>query len=133
MQNSKYIYPAIFSKDDNGYSVVFPDIENCFTDGETLEEAMENAKDVLELMLYDYEDKKVAPPPASTISVLSVGVGEFATLIMADTLMYRKRFQKKAVKKTLTIPEWLNTEAEKNEINFSAVLQQALKDQLNIN
>lgn len=133
MQNSKYIYPAIFSKDENGYSVVFPDIENCFTDGETLEEAMENAKDVLELMLYDYEDKKAAPPPASSISVLSVGVGEFATLIMADTMMYRKRFQKRAVKKTLTIPEWLNTEAEKNEINFSAVLQQALKDQLNIN
>lgn len=131
--NSKYIYPAIFSSDNEGYYVEFPDIENCFTDGNTLEEAMENAKDVLELMLYEMETQNIEPPTATKMSDIKCTDGSFATLVLADTMSYRKRFKKSAVKKTLSIPEWLNVEAEKNEINFSAVLQQALKDQFKMN
>lgn len=133
MTRSKYIYPAVFSHDEDGFYVEFPDIHNCFTDGDTLEEAMENAKDVLELMLYEMETKNAVPPTATKISDIKCTDSSFATLVLADTMMYRKKFKKTAVKKTLSIPEWLNVEAEKNEINFSAVLQQALKDQLKMN
>ena len=133
MTKSKYIYPAVISQDEDGFYVEFPDILNCFTDGDTLEQTLENAKDVLELMLYEMETKNVEPPTATKITDIKCNESSFVTLVLADTMMYRKKFKKSAVKKTLSIPEWLNVEAEKNEINFSAVLQQALKDQLKLN
>ena len=130
---AKYIYPAVFAAEaEGGYSISFPDLECCYTSAETLEEGMENANDVLTLMLYDMEERQVPIPEASNIRELSTADGEFTTLIYADTLEYRKFFDSKAVKKTLSIPAWLNTIAEREEINFSAVLQKALKAELNI-
>jgi predicted RNase H-like HicB family nuclease len=128
----KYVYPAVFSHDNEGYYVHFPDIEGCFTDGDTLAEAIENANDVLPLMLCSMEDDGDAIPEPSDITALVVVDGDFASLIYADTLDYRRRFDAKAVKKTLSIPNWLNTLAEQNNINFSNVLQNALMDQLHI-
>lgn len=128
---SKYIYAAIFQEEDCGYSVIFPDLDVA-TSGETLEEAMEMAKDALCLTLYDLEETKQPIPQATNITKLVCGVDSFATLIECDTIEYRKFFNNKAVKKTLSIPAWLNTMAEREEINFSAVLQKALKAELNI-
>lgn len=129
----KYIYPAIFkAEEDGGYSIRFPDIECCYTSSETLEEGIENARDVLTLMLYDMEERKEPIPHASDISALPTEDGEFTTLITADTMEYRRFFNGKAVKKTLSIPAWLNTIAERENVNFSAVLQKALKAELNI-
>ena len=118
---TKYVYPAIFEKEDCGYSVYFPDVEGCVTSGTTLAEAIEAAQDALCLMLYDMEERKEQAPAASDISA-----------VQCDTMDYRKFYDKKAVKKTLTIPSWLNTMAEREEINFSAVLQKALRAELNI-
>lgn len=132
---AKYVYPAIFSPEDGGgYSVRFPDIANCFTDGNDLVEAMQMAEDVLCLMLYDLEQAGKAIPAASAaLDVQSqTGQGEFVTLIACDTIEYRKFYDNQAVKKTLSIPSWLNDMAERAEINFSRTLQDALKQQLNI-
>lgn len=132
---SKYVYPAIFSPEDGGgYSVRFPDIANCFTDGNDLVEAMQMAEDVLCLMLYDLEQAgKTIPAASAALDVQSQTVqGEFATLIACDTIEYRKFYDNQAVKKTLSIPSWLNDMAERAEINFSRTLQDALKQQLNI-
>ncbi len=130
---AKYIFPAIFTAEaEGGYSIRFPDLECCYTSAETLEEGMTNANDVLALMLYDMEERKAEIPAASNISDVVTADGEFATLIYADTVEYRKFFDNKAVKKTLSIPAWLNTLAEREEINFSAVLQKALRAELNI-
>lgn len=129
---TKYVYPAIFEKEDCGYSVYFPDVEGCVTSGTTLAAAIEAAQDALCLMLYDMEERKEQAPAASDISAVKCGENQFCSLIDCDTMDYRKFYDKKAVKKTLTIPSWLNTMAEREEINFSAVLQKALRAELNI-
>lgn len=128
---AKYVYPAVFTPEANGgYSVIFKDLEGCYTCGDTLEEAMEMAKDVLELVLYGYETDKKEIPKASSIYAVEKEDNEFVNYIVADTVEYRKMYNNKAVKKTLTIPEWLNVEAVNADINFSAVLQEALQEKL---
>ncbi len=124
---AKYVYPAIFTEEENNqYSVVFPDLEGCYTCGNSLEDAMEMAEDALALVLYGYEvDKKVIPVPSKS-TALSISSGEFINLVKCDTMVYRKMYNSKAVKKTLTLPEWLNEEASAMGINFSHVLQEAL-------
>lgn len=130
---AKYAYPAIFTKEENGsYSIRIPDIPGCYTAGDTLEDGVYMANDALCLMLYDMEERGVDIPPASDIRSVAVDTGEFVTLVACDTLEYRKYFDARAVKKTLTIPAWLNTLAERNDINFSAVLQKALKSELKL-
>ena len=128
----KYAYPAIFTKEDNGYSVIFPDIDGCATCGDTLPEAMEMAADSLCLMLYDHEEDGDEIPSPSDIRSISVDENSIVSLVCCDTVEYRKLYDNKAVKKTLTIPNWLNTIAERSGVNFSTVLQNALKQQLNI-
>lgn len=123
---SKYIYPAIFTKEDVGYSVVFPDLESCYTQGDTLEDAMEMAEDVLALTMYEYEKKQQVIPEPTPIKKVVTNEAEIVSLIMGDTMEYRKRYNNKSVKKTLTIPEWLNEEASALGVNFSQVLQEAL-------
>lgn len=129
----KYIYPAVFTKDGDFYIVKFPDIEGCYTQGETLSEAFEMAEDALCLMLYDYEEEGKKIPEPSDIKKIKVSSNDdFVSLVSCDTLEYRKFYDNKAVKKTLTIPSWLNTMSEKEGINFSSVLQNALKKELHI-
>ena len=127
----RYVYPAIFTQEDGAYSVFFPDLEIA-TSGETLVEAMDMAQDALCLQLYDLEERKESIPEASAMTDLNCEPGSFASLIECDTMEYRRYYDSKAVKKTLSIPSWLNTMAEKEDINFSAVLQKALKAELNL-
>ena len=131
MSERRYIYPAIFTPENSAYSVVFPDLRIA-TSGETLVEAMDMAQDALCLMLYDMEERKADIPAASPITDLTCEPGSFTSLIECDTMEYRRYYDSKAVKKTLSIPAWLNTMAEKEGINFSAVLQKALKAELNL-
>lgn len=128
----KYVYPAIFTHEDTGYSVRFPDLENCFTSGKDLVEALEMAQDALNLMLWDMEDNHKAIQNPSEPTALSVAPGEFVTLVEADTIAYRRKMDSRAVKKTLSIPSWLNSQAESAGINFSQLLQSALKQELHI-
>ena len=132
---AKYVYPSIFTPEESGgYSIRFPDVKNCFTDANDLTEAMANAEDVLCMMLYDMERKGVAIPAPSSIGDLQAQLegNEFVNLIACDTIEYRKYHDSRAVKKTLSIPSWLNEMAEAAGINFSGILQDALKQQLNI-
>ncbi len=128
---SKYVYPAVFTKEENGqYSVLFKDLEGCYTCGDSLSDAMEMAEDVLALTLYGYEKNGADIPAAADISEIETGENEFVNYIACDTAEYWKMYSNKTVKKTLIIPEWLNEEALKCNINFSAVLQEALKEKL---
>lgn len=131
---AKYVFPAIFTPEEGGYTIVFPDVKNCFTEGDNLTEAMENANDILCMMLYDLERDGKELPVASSVANIQATVSgeEFVTLISCDTIEYRKFHDNRAVKKTLSIPSWLNEMAEKAGINFSGTLQDALKKQLNI-
>lgn len=130
---AKYVYPAIFTHEPEGnYSISFPDVEGCYTSAETLEAGIEMASDALCLMLYDMEENGETPPQPSDMHQLSVEDNQLVTLIRCDTVAYRKFYDNRAVKKTLTIPSWLNTMAEKQGVNFSMVLQNALKAELRI-
>ena len=131
--SSRYVYPAIFTPEDNGgYSVLFPDLEGCYTCGDSLADSLEMAQDALALVLYGYEKDGRAIPEPSNRNDIVLQENEFINYVPCDTMIYRKKYNNKAVKKTLSIPEWLNEEATAVGINFSQVLQDALKQQLHI-
>lgn len=128
----KYVYPATFTKEYCGYSVNFPDIPNCFTCGETIEEAVIMAEDALSIVLYEnYEKLGKDVPIFSEVSDIVIDENTFINYIVCDTEFYKKIDNKrKAVRKNVTIPEWLNDEAASAGINCSQVLQDALRKEL---
>ena len=129
----KYVYPAIFVKEPNGaFSVNFPDLPCCYTQGDNLEDAIVMAEDVLCLTLYRMEVEKSDIPSPSEIKDIKTDDASVISLVRCDTMEYREYYLGKAIKKTLTIPSWLNTEAEKAGVNFSQTLQDALKEHLGL-
>ncbi|SHJ77785.1 type II toxin-antitoxin system HicB family antitoxin [Desulfofundulus thermosubterraneus] len=130
----KYIFPAVFETGEKkGYCVTFPDLPGCITEGDTLEEALQMAREALELHLYGMEedgDEIPSPTPPEKVRVPENG---FVTVIEAWMPLVRDRMARKAVKKTVTLPKWLNDLAEKEKINFSQLLQAAIKERLCIN
>ncbi len=130
---AKYVYPAIFTPEENGmFSVNFPDLEGAYTCGETLAEALYMAEDVLAFTLYDYEKNGRPIPEPSPRTALSLSGDEFVNMIICDTIGYQKRNNNRSVKKTLSIPEWLNEVALANNANFSQILQDALMQKYNV-
>ena len=129
---ANYVYPAIFTKEDGGYSIRFPDFESCYTSAQTIQEGMDMANDVLCLTLYGMEEDGKPIPAPSDIQAIPVAANEFTTLVTCDTMEYRKFYDNQAVKKTLTIPAWLDRQAKAADLNFSQVLQEGLTQRLNI-
>ncbi|HAG68876.1 MAG TPA: HicB family protein [Lachnospiraceae bacterium] len=129
----KLVYIAIFENcEEGGYSVSFPDLPGCFTEGDTLEEAMEMAQEAAcGWICGEVEDGREIPEATPRENIQEVEDG-FVNLIMLDLDDYRHKHGNRAVKKTLTIPEWLNTRAVEAGINFSQVLQEALKEKLGV-
>ena len=129
----RLFYPAIFhTAEEGGFYVTFPDLPECMTQGENISEAYEMAVDALGLALTSREESHETIPNATDPTEINVEKGEFTVVIEFDMLAYKKRVSGKAVKKTLSIPEWLNDAAMDADINFSQVLQDALKRQLKI-
>ena len=127
----KRIYPAIFHKEEvGGYSVTFPDLPGCNTEGNDLAEALYMAQDALGLYLYSLKQDKMPLPQSMQPEALILDKDSFVTLVEWDEEAYLRRTSNKAVKKTLTIPEWMNTLAEEKNINFSKTLQEALLEKL---
>lgn len=126
---NKLFYPAIFHKaDEGGYWITFPDIPECMTQGDDMQNAYEMAIDALGLAITSRETEKEEIPAASEPCNIITGENEFCVVVEFDMLAYKKRTNSKAVKKTLSIPEWLNEEATAMGINFSQVLQNALME-----
>lgn len=125
----KKFFPVIFTKEEVGFSTSAVDLEGCFSEGDTFEEAYQNTKDAIGLFLED-----TAEPELTNISgiIPALEKGQFVCVVEFDEKEYLKKNRSKSVKKTLTIPEWLNDEAEKQHVNFSGILQEALIDKLNI-
>ena len=92
---AKYVYPAIFTKEDGQYSVRFPDIPNCMTQGEDINDAVENAEDALCLVLYHMEQRGEVAPVASDPISLVPSEGEFISLVNCDTIEYKKFYFEK--------------------------------------
>lgn len=126
----KYVYPAIFTLENNQYLVSVPDLPGCHTFGDDLPEAIEMTRDAISMWLCMAEDAGEAiPAPSPHLTAPQTG---FVSYVDADTLEYRRMTDSKAVKKTLSVPAYLNSMAERANINFSAVLQDALRSRLNL-
>ncbi len=132
MVKDRYVYPAIFTVEPEGISVEFPDLQGCFTCGDTEEEALQMAKDALELHLYGFEEEGRQIPNPSKFVSLKIDKNQFVSLIEVWMPPIRDEMVLKTVKKTLTIPKWLNDLGEQNKVNFSHVLQDALKQYLGV-
>jgi antitoxin HicB len=123
-------YPAIFKQEASGYSVSLPDLPGCFTQGESMEEAAEMAFDAIGLFLEDVNpDEYPNPSPATQIKT---GKKEVMVLIPFNPVDYEKKWNTRAIRKSLTLPAWLNRLAEEKHVNYSHVLQEALKKELKI-
>ena len=130
MRMKQYVYPAQFIKEDNGsISVFFPDLDGCQTYDETMEGAMLMAKNALEGYIDTYIDLNKTIPEPSDLKDVSTDDG-VVMLVVADIRNMTK--ENKPVKKTLTIPKWLDREATKANLSFSGILQEALKERLGI-
>ena len=130
MMKKIYFYPAIFQVEEDGYSVFVPDIPGCMTQGDTMEEALAMVQEAIGLMLED-----VAPtdyPAASLPQDLVLKKDQFALMVPFDKLAYDKKYNAKAVKKTLSVPKWLDTLATEHNVNFSNILQNALMHELGV-
>jgi predicted RNase H-like HicB family nuclease len=129
----KYAYPAIFTPEDDKILVSVPDLPGLHTFGDDLPDAIYMAQDALEMWLWDAENEQEAIPQASTLAAMNCGApGQFASMVAADTDEYRRQIDSRSVKKTLSIPSWLNYQAEKANAPFSHILQQGLKSYLNV-
>ena len=125
----KHFYPAIFHDEDNSFWVEFPGLPGCVTQGETFEDAYNMATEALGLYL-ETEENVFEYPKALNIDKTTLDKNSYIVMIEFDEVEYLKKYGKQAVKKTLTIPEWLNKLAERENINFSQTLQNALMEQL---
>lgn len=128
-KNVLLTYPAIFTQENGSYWVQFIDLEGCFSDGSTLAEAMENAKEAMGLFL---EDLSEYPECTTDFSKIKLEKNQIISFVSINMDEHRRKYENKSIKKTLSIPAWLNTIAENNNINFSQVLQSALIEKLNI-
>ena len=126
----KYFYPVIFEPEEVGVSVYVPDIPGCFTQGDSLEEALDNVQEVIGLMLEDKSPEEYPEP--SKPNKVKLDEGQFVMLVAFDKLAYDRKYNGKAVKKTLSIPAWLNNMALERNVNFSNLLQRALMSELGL-
>ncbi|HAZ05612.1 MAG TPA: HicB family protein [Acetobacterium sp.] len=124
-------YPVVISKSDDGYFVTIPDFE-INTQGEDVADAMVMARDAIELMGITFEDDGKPLPKPGTVKAEKEFDDDIITLVDVDFTAYRKKLDDRAVRKNCTIPYWLNVEAEKNNVNFSRVLQDALMEKLHV-
>ena len=133
MKKDNYMFPAIFSYAEDGISIEFPDLPGCLSCANSDEEALLMARDALKgwiLVAEEYNEEIPDPTPLNNIYLEK---NEKAVLIDVCLALHREPFNNRAVKKTLTIPAWLNKLAENENVNFSFILQQALKEYLKIN
>lgn len=138
-------YPALFlkEKDSESYTVIFPDLEGCISCGDNLNDAFKMAQDALGAYLFEYYTKPNEIPTASRIDEIEIKLDEdyknyflynesFKNYVSIDLVEYVKKSSTKTVKKTLSIPSYLNEAGIENNINFSLLLQDALKKKLNL-
>lgn len=128
-----YIFPAVFEKCSNGISISFPDLQGCLPCAGNAEEAAKNAKEALMLHLYGMEEDNDTIPEPTSFDKIKLEKNQTVMLVEVYMPPFREKQHKRFVKKTLSIPSWINAQAEYAGINFSATLQEALIEKLHLN
>lgn len=133
MNKYKYFYPVVFHpEEEGGYSVWVPDLPGCCSQGEDISEAVAMIQEAMDLYLeFSFDEGQPANMPSNPKEIAVEG-DEFVVMVECDLLLYQKKYNNKAIKKTLTIPAWLNEIAESRNVNFSATLQDALMKQFEL-
>lgn len=128
----KNTYPVVLTPDTVGYVVYIPDF-NINTEGDSLTEAIEMARDAIGLMGIDMEDdKKELPVPTPVNKVKKTSDEDIVSLVDVDFTEYRRQNDLRTVRRNVTLPSWLDFEASKSGVNVSALLQKALKQELHL-
>ena len=127
----KQPYPVIITKDKDFFVASIPDFETG-TQGESLAEAIEMARDAIGMCGCYMQDEKKDIPIPTDIGNVTKEASDILTLVDVDFDEYRKKHEMRTVRKNVTIPSWLNEEAESANINFSALLQKAIKAELHL-
>ncbi len=129
---NQYAFPAFFYFDDDGISIEFPDLPGCLPCAHSQEEAFRNAKEALGLHLYGMERDNDLIPEPTPVAQLTPDEGGVVVLVEVFMPSVRERINNRSVNRTVTLPAWLNAAALEKNINFSQLLQDALKQQLHI-
>ena len=127
-----YIFPAIFYPDEQYIGVKFPDLPGCLTFGDDLENALAMAREALGGYLLSVEDANEPIPEPTPFSSIETKQGESVVLVEIWMSVIRDDERDRAVKKTITIPNWLNRKAMEAQVNFSGVMQEALREKLGV-
>src|SRR3712207_3039829 len=133
----KYTYLALFEADreNGGYTITFPDFPGAISEANTLNEAIYNAREVLEIYVIMFEDEGKKFPKPSSFKALASNLASDEDVIQAisvDTELIRERERSKTVNKTVTLPSWLVEVGKENKINFSQLLQKAIREELQV-
>lgn len=133
MKKNNYIFPAVIEVlGQEDFNVRFPDFENINTYGESLSEAFDMAEDALKLEIFDlFMDSNDIPDPTD-INNIKLGEKESLILVKINLSDLIREYEDKSVKKTLTIPSWMADKGEKEKVNFSQVLQEALRSKFGV-
>lgn len=134
----KNVYPVLFTKTDECVLIEVPDF-NILTEGKDMNDAMEMARDAIELNCVTMEDNKEEIPVPSDIKTLNVENGTFSedgdtiiSFVDIDSATYRKKIDTRTVRRNVAIPSWLNYAAEQAGVNVSRILQEALMNTLKL-
>ncbi len=125
-----YTYPAFFSYDDDGISIEFPDLPGCLPCGHTSEEAFKRAKEAMGLHLFGLEQEGKPVPAPTPVQDLHPEHGAVVAMVEVYMPSIRMAAVNSSVTRTVTLPAWMNAAAKERNINFSQVLQDALRQQL---
>lgn len=124
----QYVYPAVFHPNDDGtFTITFPDLPGCITEGKSLANALYMAQDAMTVWLEYTLDHKEPVPEASPLQSVDLEADEFANLIRAEIRDNR------AVRRTVSIPKWMDDMVVDAGLSLSRILQDALKDRLSAN
>jgi predicted RNase H-like HicB family nuclease len=127
-----FLYYAIFDNDTDGINVSFPDLDGAFTFGKDMHEAIYMAKDLLAGWLINAQDDGEDLPSPTEFNSFKISENELIVPIEVNLKLAREKFDNQLIKKTLTIPKYLNTLAEQAGINFSQTLSETLKEKLSV-
>lgn len=124
---AEYVYPAIFHPNNDGsFSITFPDLPGCISEGKSLGNAMYMAQAAMTQWIEYLTDKKQPVPSASSIETVATESGEFTSLIRAEVK------ENRAVKRTVSIPKWMDDKVIESDLSLSRVLQDALRERLHV-
>lgn len=133
MYNDVYVFPAIITNlDKDDYNITFPNFKEIVTYGDTLETAYIMAEDALKLCIFDLYEESKEIPEAINLNTLDLKHNQSLILVRVNLEEIIKEYDSRAIKKTLSVPSWLNKKAENAGLNFSQILQEALKERLNL-